>query len=254
LKQALNPNPTLDFDKSKAKFFPIIGRHDARTQKDGFSCADWMSLSSIHVMAENPHFSEAKRNFLSLKQSLMEKNTEEFVHCHRQLLVMLLFLCNSKLFEIVDMDAEARITDVWNLLRDSALAMKASCSGGGGGCCGDPADLDGIVDTREQISGQLDDSHDQKVEGDFENVVASIFSRPVVHEELPRQRRRRDRRSCSSCEEQEGLGVGTAGGPLKFLVCSRCRSVAYCCTDCQRVDWYARHKDECRAIIYFDLR
>ena len=77
------------------------------------------------------------------------------------------------------MDAEARITDVWNLLRDSALAMKASCSGGGGGCCGDPAELDGIVDTREQISGQLDDSHDQKVEGDFDNVVASIFSRPV---------------------------------------------------------------------------
>jgi hypothetical protein len=91
---------------------------------------------------------------------------------------MLLFLCNSKLFEIVDMDAEARITDVWNLLRDSALAMKASSSGGGG-CCGDPAELDGIVDTREQISGQLDDSHDQKVEGDFDNVVASIFSRPV---------------------------------------------------------------------------
>ena len=100
----------------------MIGKDDAPTQTDGFSCADWMSLSSIHVISENTRPSEAKDSFLSLKQSMKEKITEELVYSHRQLLAMLLFLGNTKLFDTVDIEAEARLTHDWECLRESALA------------------------------------------------------------------------------------------------------------------------------------
>jgi len=128
LKQAIKTDLSLDFEKSKAKFFPLIGKYDPPTQTDGFSCADWMSLSSIHVMSENTQPSEAKANFISLKQSMKEKVTEELVYCHRQLLAMLVFLCNSKVFASVDIKAEQRLRGDWERLCDSAKVPKAAAA------------------------------------------------------------------------------------------------------------------------------
>ena len=59
---------------------------------------------------------------------------------------------------------------------------------------------------------------------------------------------RRKGRRCSSCDIQEAIGVGTIGGPPKFMVCSRCRGVAYCSKECQSADWKDVHKAECKVM------
>ena len=47
-------------------------------------------------------------------------------------------------------------------------------------------------------------------------------------------------RLCTSCETAESA-------PLKLKKCTGCRSVQYCCQDCQRDDWPA-HKSTCRRL------
>jgi hypothetical protein len=46
---------------------------------------------------------------------------------------------------------------------------------------------------------------------------------------------------CMCCRKQE-----TEKTP--HLTCSSCLAVAYCSLDCQRKDWYLRHKDHCKAL------
>lgn len=125
-----------------------------------------MSLSSIHVISENTRPSEAKDSFLSLKQSMKEKITEELVYSHRQLLAMLLFLGNTKLFDTVDIEAEARLTHDWDCLRESALAaVKVSDPDESETAKMDTALADDVLETTDQFLERLDHPGDRRGEG-----------------------------------------------------------------------------------------
>ena len=54
--------------------------------------------------------------------------------------------------------------------------------------------------------------------------------------------------SCAKCfklPENSGSEQPGAGSGAGFPLCGRCKSVRYCCVDCQRADW-AAHKPDCK--------
>ena len=80
----------------------------------------------------------------------------------------------------------------------------------------------------------------EEMRAELEEAVASMSAGCAA--------RRRRGRSCACCEVQEPEGVGTVGGPPKFQLCSACKGLAYCSATCQKLDWKARHKRECKVM------
>ena len=140
-----------------------------------------MSLSSIHVMSENTQPSEARANFISLKQSMKKKVTEALVYCHRQLLAMLVFLCNSKAFASVDIEAEERLRRDWERLRDSALAAKVPEAAADAAADAEVSDDDADgLETMEQFLVRLDGRSNDKDESAYDEAYQRFVTENSV--------------------------------------------------------------------------
>ena len=48
-------------------------------------------------------------------------------------------------------------------------------------------------------------------------------------------------KTCNACQAPEGT-------TLKHKICSACKQVFYCSPECQRADWKAGHKEQCKVL------
>ena len=98
------------FAKGKPQHVYFLPYREERVQKDGFSCGDWMAMSSISCMMKAPRVSLANisSNFAVVKGPLL---TEDFVYSHRQLLALLFFALDNRAYDAIDIEARGKIKE-----------------------------------------------------------------------------------------------------------------------------------------------
>ncbi len=72
-----------------------------------------------------------------------------------------------------------------------------------------------------------------------------VYARPEYYQHL-KQKKRDAIEAAQKAKAVKCNSCGSPEGKKKHKVCSACKKVYYCSTDCQRVDWKKSHKAECK--------